>query len=87
MRAERESTFFPLRGPREVAVGRAVLVGCTCALLGSLLTLSRSAGAHGGVMGRCHLHSLVLVEAQESPTFLLPPPPWVEAILARVGEL
>lgn len=38
-------------------------------------------------MGRCHLHSLVLVEAQESRTCLLPPPTWVEAILARVGEL
>ena len=70
-----------------MAVGQAVLTGCTCALLGSLLTLSRSAGAHGGVMGRCHLHRLVLVEAQESLTCLLPPPPWVEAILARVGEL
>ena len=68
-------------------MGRVVLAGCTCALLGSLLTLSRSAGAHGGVMGRCHLHSLVLVEAQESPTCLLPLPPWVQAILARVGEL
>lgn len=38
-------------------------------------------------MGRCHLHRLVLVEAQESLTCLLPPPPWVEALLARVGEL
>ena len=78
VKAEREITFFPLRGLREAAVGRAVLAGCTCALAGAPAGFVKVSGARGGMTGRCHLHNLVLAEAQKSLT-LLPPPPWAEA--------
>lgn len=83
VRAEREITFFPLRGPREAAVGWAVLASCTYAPAGVPAGFIKVSRARGGVTGRCHLHNLVLTEAQKSLT-LLPLPPWAE--VAWLGQ-